>query len=354
MSRTQSVFLKISLQEKILFTKNLALTLKSGVSLVNGLAFLKRQAKSRSMKKILDSLIKDAESGLFLSVGLEKFKNVFGDLFVNIIKVAEVSGTLPENLIYLGGELEKQNTLRKKVRGALIYPIIILIATVVISVTMVVFVFPKILPLFQSQKIELPLTTRILIAISAFISSYGIWAGAGVVLLFIMFRFLLKVPPIRFVYHSSLFLVPILGRSLVNYNMANVTRTLGLLLRSGVKIIEALHIVSQTTTNLVYRRELLRAEDHVRTGEFFSKYLAGSPRRFPGLLVNMIEVGENTGNLNENLFYLAEYYENEVDDFVKNLSSILEPILLLFMGGIVGFIALSFITPIYQLTKGFQ
>lgn len=346
-------FLHIPLREKILFTKNLALTLKSGVSLVNGLHLIRRQAKSKMFQRILDSLIKDAESGLFLSVGLEKFQGVFGDLFVNIIKIAEVSGTLPENLIYLGQELGKQDALRKKVKGALVYPVIILIATVVIAVAMVVFVFPKILPLFENAKMELPLTTRLLIKASALVSGYGWWLLIGAILVMIGFRFVLKILPVRFLYHRFLLFMPILGRAMVNYNMANFARTLGLLLRSGVKIIEALNIVSAATANLVYRREFQTAGERIRRGDFFSKYLEERSRLFPPLLMNMIEVGENTGNLTENLSYLGEYYENEVDDFVKNLSSILEPVLLLFMGGIVGFIALSFITPIYQLTKTF-
>ena len=348
-----NLFFRIPLREKILFTKNLALTLKSGVSLIDGLRLLRRQARSKTLQKILDSLIKDAEGGLFLSAGLEKFKGVFGDLFVNIIKIAEVSGTLPENLIYLGGELEKQSSLRKKVKGALVYPVIILIATVVIAVAMVVFVFPKILPLFEGANMELPFTTRMLIAVSTLVSHYGVWLLVGAILAVIGFRLVLRILPVRLFYHRFLLFVPILGRSMMNYNMANFARTLGLLLRSGVKIIEALTIVSTTTTNLVYRREFRNAAERIRTGDFFSKYLGERPRFFPPLLMNMIEVGENTGNLTENLSYLGEYYENEVDDFVKNLSSILEPVLLLFMGGIVGFIALSFITPIYQLTKTF-
>ncbi|MEK7612207.1 MAG: type II secretion system F family protein [Patescibacteria group bacterium] len=347
----ENMFLHVSLDERILFTKNLALALKSGISLVNSLKLIDRQTKSKSFKKVLASLMEDANRGVFLSDGLVKFKNIFGDLFINVIKVAETSGTLPENLIYLGNELGKKAELRKKIRGALIYPIIILIATVVIGVTMVVFVFPKILPLFENTDVVLPFTTRTLIWFSAVISSYGIWIGLGLIALFIGLRFLLKLKPIRYIYDSSLFYVPFLGKSIVNYNIANFTRTFGLLLTSGVQITEALNIAALTLTNTVYRSELEEAANGVRKGEFLSKFITTRPRHFPIIASNMIEVGENTGNLTENLKYLSEYYENEVDDFVKNLSSILEPILLLVMGGIVGFIALSFITPIYQVTQ---
>ncbi len=346
-----SVFLRVPLQEKILFTKNMALALRSGISLVNSLKLMQNQAKSKSMKKILMSLMDDANRGVFLSAALDRFKNVFGDLFINVIRVAESSGTLPENLLYLGDELHKKEMLRKKVKGALIYPIIILIATIIIAVTMVVFVFPKILPLFQNAKIQLPLTTRILIATSNALTNYGFWILIGTIILIIGIKLLFKVPPVRYAYNKVLFYLPIFGTSIINYNMATFTRTFGLLLKSGVKITEALDITALTLTNPVYRKELLGSAETIRQGEFLSKYLSSNARAFPTLLVNMIEVGENTGNLTENLSYLADYYENEVDDFVKNLSSILEPVLLLFMGGIVGFIALSFITPIYQVTR---
>lgn len=351
MNKFKNFFLRVPLQEKILFTKNLALALKAGISLVNSLKLFRNQTKNRSFQKIVDDLIANTNTGVFLSVSLEPYKEVFGDLFVNIIRVAETSGTLPENLIYLGEELKKKSDLRKKVKGAMIYPMIILVATVGIAATMVVFVFPKILPLFASFKADLPFTTRMLIAVSDVLSAYGIWIFIGLLLFIIGLRFSLRFPGPKRVFHNMLFFAPLFGRAIVNFNMANMTRTLGLLLRSGVKIIEALTITGATLTNVVYRRKLETAAEHVRRGEFLSKYLSNEPRKFPGILVNMIEIGENTGNLTDNLFYLADYYENEVDDFVKNLSSILEPVLLLLMGGIVGFIALSFITPIYQLTR---
>jgi len=353
-SRLNNMFIHISLPDKILFTKNLALALRSGVSLVNSLKLVHNQARSRSFKKIIGSLMDDANKGIFLSAGLAKFSGVFGPLFINVIKVAETSGTLPENLIYLGDELVKKSQLHKKIRGALIYPIIILIATVVIGAAMVVFVFPKIVPLFENANVELPLTTRMLIWLSDFLTSYGIFIGIGAVVIFFVFRAILHLGPIKYFYDSTLFYAPIFGKAIVNFNMANFTRTFGLLLKSGVPITEAIDVTAASLTNSVYRRRLRVAADQVRKGEFLSRYLYKRPREFPTTLVNMLEVGENTGNLTENLKYLDEYYDNEVDSFTKNLSSILEPMLLLVMGGVVAFIALSFITPIYQITRTIQ
>ncbi len=348
---TKNLFLKVSLQEKILFTKNLALSIKAGVSLVNSLQFIRMQMKSRSFRKILDEVLTEVNRGKFLSDSLAKYSNVFGELFVNIIRIGETSGNLPGNLLFLGDELKKQSELRKKVKGAMIYPIIIMIVTVIIATSMIVFVFPKILPLFQNIKGGLPLTTRILIKLSDVISNFGIYLGLGVVAFFIGFRLLLRIPAVRFVFHEILFYVPIAGRSIVYFNMANFTRTLGILLRSGIPIVDSITIAARSLTNLVYQRYLKLAGDQIRKGDFLSKYLARYPKRFPVTMVNLITVGENTGNLTDNLAYVAEYYENEVDDLVKNLSNILEPILLVFMGTVVGFIALSFITPIYQLTR---
>jgi len=347
-------FLRVPLNEKVLFTKNLALSLRAGVSLVNSLKMLKKQTKSRSFKKILDVLIEDTNKGVFLSQSLGKFRKVFGELFINIIKIGESSGGLPENLLHLGDELKKKRELYKKVKGAMIYPIIILIATVVIAASMIVFVFPKILPLFQNLGADLPFTTRLLINISSLVSNYGIFLLAGFLILFVGFRFLITIPAVRFIYHRILLFAPIFNKAIVNFNMANIARTLGMLFKSGVQIIESINITSATLMNRVYKKELLEAADGVRKGEFFSKYLSANPGKFPVIFANMVEVGENTGNLTDNLFYLAEYYENEVDDFVKNLSGILEPVLLLVMGGVVAFIALSFITPIYQLTRSIK
>jgi type IV pilus assembly protein PilC len=352
--RNSTLFLHVPLQEKIVFTKNLALTLKAGVSLVNSLRLLRNQTKSKSLQKILESLMSDANRGVFLSDALVRYQSVFGNLFVNIIRIAETSGTLPENLLYLGEELRKKHELRKKVRGAMVYPVIILIATVIIAAGMTIFVFPKLTPLFASLGANLPFTTKLLLAISKTLSSYGLWIFLGAILAFVGFRFSLKLKPIRYYLDITLLYVPLLGGVITNYNMANLSRTLGLLLRSGVKIIEAIKITSDATVNSVYQKSLTDAAEVVRRGEFFSKYLSEHPKRYPTILVNMTEIGENTGNLTENLFYLDDYYEGEVDDFLKNISSVIEPVLLLVMGAIVAFIALSFITPIYQLTRSIK
>ncbi len=324
------------------------------MSLTDSLKMIRTQTRRRSFGKILESLIADVTRGLFLSKSLEKFRATFGELFINIVKVGETSGTLPENLNYLALELKKRHELRGKVRGALIYPAIIFFVTIVIATTLIVFVFPKLLPLFRSLKVELPITTRLLIAVAGFLTNYGLWVILGLIVLIILFILLLRAQGFRKVVHRLAISLPLFGKIVVEVNLVNSSRTLGLLLKSGVRIVEAVNITADTLINLVYQRELKSAAEKVRKGEFISKHFVLKKKFFPAIFTNMVAVGENTGNLTENLNYLAEYYESEVDDFVKNLSGTLEPILLIFMGVLVGFIALSFITPLYKLTQGIR
>ena len=347
----KNFFVRLSLNDKMLFIKHLSIAIRSGMTLLSGIQMIRSQTKSGSLKKILDVLLVDIDNGMFLSTSLEKFHGVFGDLFINIVRVGEASGTLTENLNYLAEELKKREELRKKVRGALIYPAVIMAATFGIAGAMIVFVFPKILPVFSSLRVELPITTRMLIALADFMTNNGILMALGIVFFFAGIWLLIKIPTIKFVLHRTLLVLPIFGKVATSVNMANTARTLGLLLKSGIKIVEAVGITADTTANLVYKREIKGAAELVKTGEYFSGYLMKHPNLFPSIMVNMISVGENTGNLSENLEYLAEYYEGEVDDFVRNLSSIIEPVLLLLMGLIVGFIAISIISPIYSITQ---
>ncbi len=347
----RNLSLRVSLQEQILFTRHLAIIIKSGMPLLDALSMLKKQTKKRSMNKILEQVIKDVSNGQFLSASLEKYKSVFGDLFINIIKVGETSGILSENLEYLSQELKKSRELHKKVIGALIYPMVILIATLGVVAAMAIFIFPKIFPVFASLNIKLPATTRLLIASSNFLTQRGgtaLVVAAGII---ITIWLLLKVEKIRFFYHWSLLKIPLIGGMMTSVNMANFARTFGLLLKSGVKIVEAINITADTLPNLVYKKGLKEVAGNIQKGEAVSKYLLAHPNLFPAMASNMLAVGENTGNLSETLIYLSEFYESDLDELVKNLSTILEPALMVVMGLIVGFVAVSIITPIYSITQ---
>lgn len=348
---SKNLFLHVSLNDKILFVQQLSIAIKSGMSLYDAMAMIRKQVRSRSMKKILDMIIVDTNNGIFLSTSLEKFKGVFGDLFISIVRVGEASGTLTENLAYLSHEMKKTNTLRKKVRGALIYPAIVLSLTMVIATGMVVFVIPKLTTVFSNVQFQLPLATRILIAISNFLRTKWQITLGGLFGFFFGSWLLLKIHKVRYYFHYLITLLPIFGRMTRQMNMSNIARTLSLLLKSGSKIVEAIRITADTTQNLVYKHELEKAAELAKTGEYLSKHFATNERLFAPVMTNMIAVGENTGNLTENLSYLSDYYEEAVEDFTKNLSTILEPMILVILGIVVGFIALSVILPIYQVTQ---
>lgn len=348
------IFARVPLSEKVLFAKHLSMMLKAGMSEIDSMRLIKRQIKSRSFLAILTEVIKDLENGQFLSVSLIKFKKIFGDLFINIIRIGETSGTLSINLNYLSAELKKSQLLRQKIRAAMIYPLVILFATLGVTSGLVFFILPKILPIFTSLKINLPLSTRILIGISQFLFAYWNWVLIGIAAFLILIFLLLKIPMMRYALHRLLFFIPFVSQMMKNANMANFTRTLALLLKSGVAIVEALNTTADTIPNLVYRKEMRQIAEWVKRGESIHKYLNKKENIFPPTVGRLIEVGEATGNLDENLFYLSDFYESEVDEMAKNLSSVLEPALLLIMGSIVGFVAVSIITPIYEITQNLR
>lgn len=351
LTRLNNVFLSVPLQERVLFARHLSVGIKAGMSMQDSLKLIQAQTKSKSFKTILDVIIGDTANGMFLSASLQKYESIFGQLFINIVRVGEQSGTLTENLTYLAKELKKKQELRSKVRGAMIYPAVIFCATIGIVATLMIAVFPKILPVFSTLKITLPLSTRILIAVTNFMTAYTWWMAAGVVALIIAFSVMSKYEWFKHGWHHVLLRIPVVGGIAVKVNMASISRILGLLLKSGTQVIESVNITADALDNRVYRHELRTAGETLRRGEFFSIYLSKNPKMFPPIFTNMIQVGENTGNLTDNLDYLSTFYEEDVDEVLKNLNSIIEPFLLLFMGLLVGFMALSVVTPIYSISQ---
>ncbi len=334
-----------------MFAKRLSILVKSGVPIFESLQILKRQSASPVAKKIFEKVVADVENGQFLSTSLGQYKKIFGDLAVNIIRVGEMSGTLQENLNYLAEELDKKQVLRRKVVSALIYPLIIFVGTVGISILLTVLIFPKIMPIFLSFKFELPITTKILIFVSGIFVHYGFFLLLGLVVIAIGIWALFKIEQTRYVFEHLVFKIPIFGRLSQSYHMSNFCRTLGLLLKSQIVIVQAATITADTMSSVVYRREIHSIAEHLKKGGRISAHLDKKIKLFPPMVSQMISVGETTGNLSETLSYVSEMYENEVEMITKNLSTLIEPALMIVMGVIVGFIAVSIITPIYEITQ---
>ncbi len=346
-----SLFLSFSPKEQIIFAKRLSMVLKSGMPIVDGLRMLEEEAHSISIARIAKSLADDVSAGMALSNALKKFERIFGPFFINIVRVGESSGTLPENLEYVAQELKKKDELRKKVIGALVYPFVIVVATLGITVLLIVYIFPKILPIFLSLKATLPLSTRILIAVSNFLSTYGLWLLFGIIVVSIVFTTCLRIPLFKLFVDSTIVRLPIFGRLSQYYNLANMCRTLSLLLESDVHIGRALDITVASLRNSAFQKSLRSAGERVEQGQQISVQLRGNTVLFPPLLVQMMSAGEATGNLSHTLMYLSEMYESEINDWTKNLTSVLEPFLMLTMGLMVGFVAVSVIMPIYGITQ---
>lgn len=347
-----SSYASFSTKKQTFFAKRLSFLIRAGVPMLESIHVIKEQTKSKGEIKIFERIIADVSNGQTLSGSLARFKNVFGNFAINVIKAGENSGTLIDNLNYLADELKKKEMLRKKIMGAMLYPIIVTVATFGVTGFLTVYIFPKIIPIFQSLNAKLPLSTKIIMYITDVIRNDGLYIFLGLALfIFGIVMLIKKVPTVRFFYDGFLLRIPIFGPIVMNYNLTNTMRTLGLLLRSGISLTEALIVTSETTDNVRYKDAFKTISGGVMKGKTLSELIHKYPNIFPSMLTHMISIGEKSGNLSNTLIYLSEFYEHEFDDQTKNLSSTIEPILMIIMGIMVGFVAISVITPIYEITN---
>lgn len=343
----------INATEKAIFAKHLAVMLKSGLTVSESLDIVSSQAKGR-FKKVLTGVLRSVEAGNSLAASLGKFPKVFSNILVNTTLAGEASGTLEKNLENVAEQLKKNKELMDKIKGAMIYPVIVLIGTFVLAIAMSFLVLPKITPMFEGLKIKLPIYTQALIWFSHFVQENGIWLFLGLSLGISGLVWLAKQSFSAPVTHFILLKTPIIKNISRSANLANFCRTLGTLLKSGLNIDEALNIAKDTVGNYYFRSALTRINNRISQGTKLSDNLVHYEKLFPRLVTSMIRVGERSGKLEETLFYLAEFYEGEVDMATKSLSTAIEPILLIVIGVSVGGLAISIISPIYQITGSVQ
>ncbi len=344
-------FQQPSILEQSLLLKRLAMLLRSGMPISTSLHLLVGEGMVAAKLSRLRQVVVLVESGVPLSRAFEQADYRLSTFARNLIRIGETSGTLPENLDYIATELKVKYELRKQIIQALIYPAIIITATIAISVFLVVVIFPKIIPVFESVQATLPWSTRALLVISYVLSHYGFLILGGVVLCIPTLWCVRQFVVIEKALSVLILKVPIIGRLICSYQVAMSCRTLGILLSTDVRIVEALTIVTDSTEQLVYQDAWRAISTRVHTGQRLSNELRVYPQLFPAIVVQMIQAGETTGNLSFTLRYLADMYESDVRDITKNLTTLLEPILMLVMGLVVGFIAVSIITPIYSITQ---
>jgi type IV pilus assembly protein PilC len=339
----------ISDNELLHFTKNLAVTLKSGLTLADGLDVLYDQAKGR-LKTVLDDVLNTVRSGEQLHTALEKYPKYFTPIYINLVKTGEMAGTLEENLMHLAEQMKKTHELKAKVKSAMMYPLLILVAVLGLGMAVSFFVLPQILPLFESLEMELPLTTKILLFFARLFEDHGLMIALGTFGTIIGFFLAIRQEYIKPLWHRFLLRIPIINTIIKQVNVQKISYTLGSMLKSGISINEALGITADATENRVYRKVLRSCIPEVEKGNSLSSALEEYPRLFARIDVRMVGMGEQTGSLEDTFHYLAEYYQGEVDVTMKNLSSSLEPIMLIVIGVIVGGLALSILGPIYSLT----
>ena len=348
----RNLFLRFSVAEQVFFAKRLSFLIHASVPMLDSLHIIQRQTKSKRKRAMYDAIIDDVTNGQFLASSLGKFNKVFGDFAINIIRTGETSGTLDESLVYLAEELEKKQKLQRKVFGALIYPALIITATLGVVGLLTIYVFPKILPIFASLDFELPITTKILIWLTDFLTAWGLLIGAVTIGLGIFAAWLIAVQEgAHYIWDKIIIRIPLVGKIALNYQVANLNRTIGLLLKADVGVVDSFSIAGDTTGNIAYRRALKAVSASIIQGESISSQLAKRPDLFPDLASQMVAIGERTGRLSDTFLYLSGLYEEGVDNLTRKLSNAIEPFLMVTVGLIVGFIAISIITPIYQVTQ---
>ena len=341
---------RLSHVDLLLFTKYLTVLLKSGLPIDDAIDILLQQSKG-PLQKILATLKASVRTGKTLADGLEQFPHTFSLVYLNLIRAGEASGTLQGNLAQLSIQLQKEHDLNQKIKGAMMYPMVILTVGVSITVGIVVFVLPNIIGIFDSLHVELPLSTKIVLWISRTTSTHGLLILFSLIVLGFGSAFLARLKPVKPFTHWVILHAPILGQIARQTNLARVMRLMGTLLQSGLSISEVLDISSGILKNVYYRKLFQKIKDGVGRGMTITNMLESDPFLMPPLALRLIRVGEETGTLGEMFLYLADFYEQEVDDLTRNLSSLLEPILIIFIGLMVGGLALSILTPIYKVVS---
>lgn len=339
---------RLSQTERLLLTKYLSVLLRSGLPIDDAIDILLQEAKG-SLKTILQTLRASVRSGNTLASGLQRYPHVFSNVFISLVVAGESSGTLQKNLEHLADQMQKEHELRKKILGALMYPSIVLMSAVTISVGIVVFVLPNITSLFASLNVPLPWTTEVLLWVAKLFAEHSFLLILGIIVFVIALFVLRSIRAFHPVTHWILLHTPVVGSIVRNTNLTRITRLFGTLLQSGMPISNALSVSISIMKNVQYRNLFSHLLVMLSQGHTIAQGLAGADYLVPPIALRLIRVGEETGTLGDMLIYLSTFYEQEVDDATKNATTLLEPLMIVFIGLMVGVLAFSIISPIYSV-----
>ncbi len=340
---------RVSLTEKLIFTRNLQVMIGAGISLPRALKILANQVETEKFRNALLELSKEITKGKNFADALKEYPNIFSELFVNMIKVGEEAGTLGEILGNLSFQMEREHELRSRVKGAMVYPMIIIATMFGIGILMLVTVVPGLAKTFEELGVELPFTTQLVINLGAFLSEKWYLVILLSLVLGLFCQLGLKTKQGKKIISRFVLKIPVVSSIVKKTNAASTVRTLAALIKSGAPIVRSLEIISRTLDNFYFKEALIAAARKVEKGEKLSQALKSNQDIYPGLVIEMIEVGEETGKTVTVLTRLADFYEEEVSNATKNLSVVIEPALMLVIGAAVGFFAISMIQPMYSM-----
>lgn len=344
---------KVKLKDLVIFTRQLSTMVSAGVPLARALSTLQGQTNSKYFSKVIASIIKDIEGGTPLADAFAKFPNVFSDVYINMVRAGEAGGILDDILKRLASQVEQDSSMRKKIKSAMMYPTIIFIITVVAFFGIMLFVMPKIGKIMQDlggSEAKLPFYTQIMLNISGFLQNNILLVLGVLFVVGFLVRRYIKTPAGKYQFHALLLRIPILKTIIVKVAVARFARTFASLMSAGVGVLDALEVTGGAIGNKVIEKELKEAAKAVKNGKQLSEPLSHSPN-FPPIVSQMLAVGEETGKIDTILVKVADFYEEEVSTTIDGLSSIIEPLMIIVLGSIVGLIAASVMGPIAGLSK---
>jgi len=342
----------VKVSEKMMFSRNLGVMISSGLPITRSLEILSRQTKNKKLKKILLGLMDRVQKGIPLSEAMKNYPGVFNSLFIAMVKVGEETGKLSDSLKIVSEHLEQERTLTKKIKGALIYPVIIVVAMILIGILMLIYVVPTLTSTFKELNIQLPLSTQIIISTSNFLVTHTVLVIGIIILLALVAFWFFRTEKGKRLSGNIFLRLPLISSLLKKINTSRTSRTLASLISSGVNILEAISITKDVLQNHRYKQVLDNARSEVQKGAPLSESFKKASDLYPILLGEMLAVGEETGKISEMLNRIAVFYEEEVAETTKDLTTVIEPLLMVVVGVIVGFFAISMIKPMYSMMEG--
>ena len=347
-----SFFNRVGPRDLVFLSRQLSVMIAAGLPLVESLSILSEQTDNAYLKKVVKNISKDVRGGLRFSSALAKYPKIFDNFFINMVYAGETAGDLNEVLQYLADEREKNFDLISKIKGAMVYPAFVLVTVIGVVALMMVFVIPQLTEILIQSNIELALPTRILIGVSNFVKNFY-WLIIIVLVVFgVILRVLSRTKQGKFFWGRIILKLPVFGRLFRKFYLVRFTRTLSTLLVGGIPLTRSLKIVSNVVGNVVYKNIILKSIDDVEGGHSMSNALLGHPS-VPAMLPRLMIIGEQTGKLDEVLEKIANFYSKEVESILSKLVTLLEPLIIIFLGIVVAGMAASILLPMYQLSSAF-